>query len=54
MNKNSRNGVIYKIPLGAATNIALFADMCPKIPVRYEIIGDVTSDIKTEVKHRNK
>lgn len=24
--------------------------MGPKIPVRYEIIGDVTSDIKTEVK----
>lgn len=49
--KNGGNGVIYKIPLGAATNIALFADMGPKIPVRYEILGDVTSDIKTEVKN---
>lgn len=44
MYSNSGGGVIYKIPIGEATNTALFANMGPKIPVRYEILGDVTSD----------
>ncbi|NRD78178.1 sporulation protein YunB [Bacillus sp. BRMEA1] len=49
-NNLDSSGVIYKIPIGVATNIAIFANMGPKIPVRYEILGDVTSDIQTVVR----
>lgn len=47
---NESGGVIYKIPIGVATKTALFANIGPKIPVRYEILGDVTSDIQTAVR----
>lgn len=42
------NGIIYYIPLGMATDNALFANVGPKIPVEFEMIGDVTSDIDTK------
>ncbi|WP_066372285.1 sporulation protein YunB [Neobacillus fumarioli] len=50
MYSDSGGGVIYKIPIGEVTNTAIFANMGPKIPVRYEILGDVNSDIQTAVR----
>lgn len=42
------NGIIYYIPLGMATNSALFANVGPRIPVEFDMLGDVTSDIETK------
>lgn len=46
----STNGVIYTIPLGMATSNTLLSNLGPHVPVRFEIIGDVTSEIKTSIK----
>lgn len=43
-------GVIYKIPLGMSTDAVLLANLGPKVPVRFEIIGDVTSEVETTTK----
>ncbi|PLR79335.1 sporulation protein YunB [Bacillus sp. V3-13] len=43
-----QKGIVYNIPLGMATNITLFSNLGPEIPVRFEIIGAVTSDLETK------
>ncbi|KMY51343.1 sporulation protein YunB [Peribacillus loiseleuriae] len=43
-------GIIYNIPLGMATNAALFSNLGPKVPVRFEIIGNVISDVEATIK----
>ncbi len=47
--KNETTGIIYEIPLGQATNNALLANLGPKVPVRFTAIGDVQSNISTDV-----
>ena len=42
-------GIIYYIPLGQATNNTLLGNLGPKIPVRFHVIGHVSSDIKNEI-----
>jgi len=44
-----QDGIIYKIPLGLATNNALLAQLGPEIPVRFSAIGDVKTDLNLEV-----
>ncbi|MBB6453452.1 sporulation protein YunB [Salirhabdus euzebyi] len=39
-----------EIPLGQATNNALLANLGPKIPIRFTVIGDVQTDKKIEVR----
>lgn len=41
-------GLVYYIPLGKATNNALLGNIGPQIPVRFNAIGHLESDIKTE------
>nr|WP_281272319.1 sporulation protein YunB [Neobacillus piezotolerans] len=43
-------GLIYEIPIGMATNNSLFSNLGPKVPVRFEIIGDVTANIETKIR----
>ncbi|MFE8697265.1 sporulation protein YunB [Cytobacillus sp. FJAT-53684] len=43
------NGIIYHIPLGMATKMTLLSNLGPEIPVRLEIIGDVTSDVEAQI-----
>lgn len=45
-----KKGIIYEIPMGAITKSSLIANLGPKIPVRMHIIGDVVSDLETNVK----
>ncbi|MCA1031613.1 sporulation protein YunB [Bacillus timonensis] len=47
--KTKREGFFYEIPLGQATNNALLGNLGPRVPVRFFVIGDVMSDVKTEV-----
>jgi sporulation protein YunB len=42
-------GIVFSVPLGQATNNALLGNLGPKIPVRFNAIGDVVSDVKTDV-----
>ncbi|WP_059172615.1 sporulation protein YunB [Bacillus sp. FJAT-27445] len=50
--KDSKNkqGLIYEIPIGMATDNTLFSNLGPKVPVRFEIIGDVTANIETKIR----
>jgi sporulation protein YunB len=43
-------GIIYRIPLGMATDITLFSNLGPKVPFRFEFLGDVVSNVETKVK----
>lgn len=44
-------GIIYRIPLGQATNNALLAQLGPQIPVRFSAIGDVKTDMNLTVEN---
>ncbi len=44
------DGIVYYVPLGQATNIALFGNLGPKIPVRFHAIGEVEPDVKIDTK----
>jgi sporulation protein YunB len=50
MDSSEKSGIIYKVPLGQATNNALLANLGPVVPIRFSVIGDVSSDIKYDVK----
>ncbi|MDX5476293.1 MAG: sporulation protein YunB [Bacillaceae bacterium] len=47
-----QNGIVYSIPLGMSTGITLFSNLGPKIPVRFEILGDVVSQVETDIVER--
>jgi sporulation protein YunB len=43
------DGIVYSVPLGQATNNALLANLGPQIPIRFNAIGAVQSNLKTDV-----
>jgi sporulation protein YunB len=43
-------GLVYHIPLGLITNNALISHLGPEVPVRFELIGSVNSEISTKYK----
>ncbi|WP_071459923.1 sporulation protein YunB [Bacillus massilinigeriensis] len=47
---NNGEKIVYYIPLGMATNNTLFMNMGPKVPVKFEILGNVVSDVETRIK----
>lgn len=46
----NENGIVWYIPLGQATNSALFGNLGPKIPIRFNAVGDVQPDVKMNAK----
>lgn len=48
--EQKNDNVIYKIPVGVASNNAFFYTTGPKIPVKVEYKGNVGLDLKTNVK----
>jgi len=44
--ESKEDGIIWYVPLGQATNIALLGNLGPKIPVKFTAIGDVRPDVK--------
>ncbi len=44
-----KQGIIYEIPSGVIFNNSLLSNLGPKIPVRINLIGDVTSDIDAQI-----
>ncbi|RDI41450.1 sporulation protein YunB [Falsibacillus pallidus] len=47
-----KQGIVYLVPLGQATNNALLGNLGPKIPIRFHAIGDVETDIKYNIQDR--
>lgn len=46
----SKDPTVVEIPLGAATRNSVLANLGPKIPVHFEIVGSLRSDVVHEVK----
>ncbi|RLQ94235.1 sporulation protein YunB [Falsibacillus albus] len=44
-----QHGIVYYVPLGMATKQTLFSNLGPKIPVKLEILGAVTSNVETKI-----
>lgn len=47
--ENLKKGIVFKIPCGIVFNNALLTNVGPKIPVRFTLVGDVLSGIKTNI-----
>lgn len=43
-------GVIFSVPLGRATGNSILGNLGPDIPIEFSVVGDVQSDVKTNVK----
>ncbi len=41
------DGIIYQIPLGSLTRISFFSTLGPRIPVKMNMLNDVTGEIQT-------
>lgn len=42
-------GIIMRIPMGVVSNNSLFSNLGPKIPIRLHCLGDVNSNITTNI-----
>ena len=47
---DGHDGIIYNIPLGQASGNALIANLGPKVPVRFSVIGDPHTDVEKNIK----
>lgn len=47
--KKLKDGVICELPLGILTNNSLLANLGPSIPIRLQLIGEVTASINTKI-----
>lgn len=45
-----RRGILYEIPFSTISNNVLLANLGPKIPVKFTLIGDTVSTVKTDIK----
>ena len=48
--KKLKNGIIYEVPTGIIFNNGLLANLGPKIPIKLSLVGDITTDIVTDIK----
>lgn len=48
--KKLKNGIIYQVPSGIIFNNGLLSNLGPKIPVKLSFIGDIVTDVVTNVK----
>jgi len=44
-------GIVYNVPIGQATNNALLANLGPDVPIKFNVVGSVKSDLKTETEN---
>lgn len=45
-----KRGIVYEIPFGIATNNVWLSSIGPKIPVKFQLVGDVTTGVYSSVK----
>ena len=48
--ESDKKGVIFEVPTGIIFNNVFLNNLFPKIPVRFTLIGDVTTNLKSDVK----
>lgn len=46
-----KQGVVAQIPIGVITGNSLLANLGPKLPVKLSILGEIESQLETEVKY---
>lgn len=46
---SSKQGIIFEVPIGMASNNAFLSNIGPKIPVKVSLSGEMESNIKTEI-----
>ncbi|MDD2435405.1 MAG: sporulation protein YunB [Bacilli bacterium] len=47
--ENLKKGVFFEMPMGVVFNNVLLANVGPKIPVRFRLIGDIIANIESKV-----
>lgn len=47
--ENLKKGIIYEIPSGIIFGNSLLSNIGPKIPVRFSLVGDISSNIHTKI-----
>lgn len=47
--KKGGEGIVYYVPLGLATGNVFLTSLGPKMPIEFEVIGDVETDVEPEV-----
>ncbi len=45
----NQEGIVYSIPIGQATNNALLGNLGPNVPIKFNVVGSVKSDLKTKM-----
>lgn len=46
-----KDGIIYEIPIGVIFNNSFLSNLGPKIPVKFSLIGDISTGISTNLKN---
>ncbi len=46
-----RKGIIYEMPLGIITNSSLLANLGPRIPIKFSLMGSLVANIETKIKN---
>lgn len=47
---NFDKGVFYEIPIGVATKNPLFANIGPKIPIKFSVVGNISTRLENKIK----
>lgn len=43
------DGIVFFVPLAQALNLPLIGNLGPKVPIRFHVIGNVSSDVENEI-----
>lgn len=46
-----KKGIVAEVPIGVITGNTLLSNLGPKIPVKLAIMGEIESELETEIKH---
>ncbi|HHT38063.1 MAG TPA: sporulation protein YunB [Mollicutes bacterium] len=47
--KKAKKGIVFEIPLGVITSNAFLSNLGPKVPVKLNLIGSVSSNLNTKI-----
>lgn len=47
--KKLKKGIIYEVPIGLLIHFPLMVNILPKVPIRYHLVGNISSNIHTSV-----
>ncbi len=47
--KNLKKGIVYEIPSGVIFGNSFLSNLGPKIPIKFSLLGDINSNIKTKI-----